>query len=980
MAEPILYDFYGNQYDYNALRRAYDTDLWAYLRQSGLDEKYYDEAIQAGNNLMNGLKTKRVNYQDGVFHDSQGEYRNAEKRKQDVYGIMANYIQYQMNQQTPYQKPSDPNAVAYNNRALGTWLSQLMFNADRPTQASYLSFIGLDPLDKNSNSRGIGQRSAEIKKQLTYMRNNLTNRFKNISDTDKTNALSLIDAALKGLEDNILNENDYYALNRITPNFRWDLMMSTAGNQQQQIQNEIADGTRNADGSEKSAEQQLEEYFAQNHPLVDSSKLSSVDLSLDYNPKMRRKQLEANINNIFKEATVQDLEDIILSTISGGIKNWKITAPFKTAANGRVPVIDDAEVISKALWELYRRNQLVRYGDTSKHLWYIPNLSTKSTGFIWDADNNKIMEVSGYDIPELRQKWLEQAQQELGYTDNNYPYLSKIPELQKKAKGGVLKYQTGNKIPWYEGAFTKSVNPNNYYTTNWDTSRLIAGDTSNGILLPWASTEAGLDASRYTPTRIQGHDVFGEGQSHSIYAKGVEDSDIYQEFGNSLLDQLGNFTDVGLAWAKEVDRLLPQNSLATFFDENGNLRTSWTVKTKDAHGRPAHQTFTNLADYVKAVRNDQLIGARHNIFGKVGDRFYYRDNQGNKIYVDPSEAKRHQIKETPDDPIVDGLTTWHDYELIGPQTEQTEQGSDVNPEQLGQKKTTNWAGILSSAIPDLMGAGRLYLSLHANNKIANTLKDAIRPVLHDTYERYSPIVGDYQTMAHFNNQAADIRRQAARPATSDASLQTAIQFDANRQANELETKGMLADNQAIEQSRREALARVEDNMARRSKVANENRDSIYEANLQDAQVEAQRRQSNWASIDNYLKDFESRLRTRQDKVENFLLSAGYEDLQNEVQDVLSPMIQDFYKWQAIPGNENKTMQEWPGYSNFIDKKTALNRWLSANRYALAGSIYGIPYKNEFDYPAEQAKLFRMRKGGRLSLSTENIIRKVISEN
>jgi hypothetical protein len=75
--------------------------------------------------------------------------------------------------------------------------------------------------------------------------------------------------------------------------------------------------------------------------------------------------------------------------------------------------------------------------------------------------------------------------------------------------------------------------------------------------------------------------------------------------------------------------------------------------------------------------------------------------------------------------------------------------------------------------PDLIGAGRLFASLRTNNRVARTLDRSLRPILKDTYERYSPITGAFGEMSFRNRQAADLRRQASRPFTSDASLQLA---------------------------------------------------------------------------------------------------------------------------------------------------------------------------------------------------------------
>ena len=113
-----------------------------------------------------------------------------------------------------------------------------------------------------------------------------------------------------------------------------------------------------------------------------------------------------------------------------------------------------------------------------------------------------------------------------------------------------------------------------------------------------------------------------------------------------------------------------------------------------------------------------------------------------------------------------------------------------------------------------------------------------------------------------NSQAADVRRQAARPFTSDASLQLAGALDANRQATDLERQGFLADDTEIKRTKAEALKRQEDNVARRSEVANFNRASINQTNRELAQLEGARLKQNWQSVDNFLAGLEGRVRQR----------------------------------------------------------------------------------------------------------------------
>ena len=87
--------------------------------------------------------------------------------------------------------------------------------------------------------------------------------------------------------------------------------------------------------------------------------------------------------------------------------------------------------------------------------------------------------------------------------------------------------------------------------------------------------------------------------------------------------------------------------------------------------------------------------------------------------------------------------------------------------------------------PDLLGAGRLFASLRANNRITDILRPSLNPVLKDTYERYSPVTGAFSQMQLRNRQGAETLSQSYRPFTSDSSLAAARMLEGQRQANDL---------------------------------------------------------------------------------------------------------------------------------------------------------------------------------------------------
>ena len=232
-----------------------------------------------------------------------------------------------------------------------------------------------------------------------------------------------------------------------------------------------------------------------------------------------------------------------------------------------------------------------------------------------------------------------------------------------------------------------------------------------------------------------------------------------------------------------------------------------------------------------------------------------------------------------------------------------------------------------------------------------------------------------------NNQAADVRRQAARPFTSDASLQLAGSLQANSQATNLEHQGFLADDNEIKRTKAEALKRQEDNAARRSEVANFNRASINQTNRELAQLEATRLKQNWQSANNFLSGFEGRLRQRMEedrkRKQAFYMDASQDDIDNQYYDAIYKAQGKAAEWKQQAGNENKSLSEMPNYLEYLRK---LQQWKNAQYRKISRDIYGYKYNNEnIDKTIQEIgeEYGFYKKGGSLRPSTLYMINRII---
>ena len=996
---PTLYSWYGKQYDFDQLQKDADEGVHEYIATLKRGSKDIDQFMKAYSDIMTGIRDGSITFKDGKYVDARGRYSNglyyddkdvkqtSKRSSKDYYGLMANYIYGKQRSQNEYTAPEDNTKTKIKwagNSSIGQAITRNIFNSDTWNNQD---FQDLNEYDESGKVKGTDNRHKKLYDSFNYVLGNFDNLFSEYTEQQKSDATKYIQEAMEHLKDGKIDPGDYLALSRAAGGLDYRNMFADKTVESKIPENQPQINKPN-----------FISWVSNKYPIFKGTFHTSRSLNDTDDRRYDSGTLTrlANAVNLLNES---DLYRIIRSAISDKnyiFNNEKVVRDtFKDADyqfRNRVGV-------RLALQALKSKGLLKQFGQNS-NLYYIPNTDNKErfTAWVWDEANGTISEMSYHDIPYWREKIMAEWQNYLSNSSGDDSYWTS--RYGKFKKGGIIKAQSGDSTnDWYEGL--GDFDPAGY-THQYDTSRLVNADMSDDNFDPWVSNVAGKGVGRYLPTK--GND--------RRYTEKIEKTPYYQQFGESLLDKNGNFTEVGQAWAKEVDKHLPSNSPASFYDAGNRTRTSWTVNNNDAYNRKPN-TFDKLAEYVKYVRNDQILGARHNVFLNTGKRYFYKDKNGTKHWVDPNVIDKYAVSENPvsSEWNNDRTVYWNDYELTGlkapdtttvkqvtPQTrsispdETTIEQDKITPQtdgssiiptipSLPKKSNYSFGNFMTQIAPDLMSAGRLFGSIRSNNKIFDIVRKSINPVLRDTYELYSPVTGAFSEMQLRNRQAADVRRQAARPFTSDASLQLAGSLEANRQATNLEQQGFLADDAEIKRTKAEALKRQEDNVARRSEVANFNRASINQTNRELAQLEGVRLKQNWQSVDNFLAGLEGRVRQRVEadraRRTNFRLQTAQQDIDDQYYEALQRAQDAALKWQKDPANASKTLSEMPNYFQFLRE---LSRWRNANYLGAHANVYGYRYGNNYLNMGARdigSKYGFYKNGGSLRPSTLHMINKIL---
>lgn len=524
-------------------------------------------------------------------------------------------------------------------------------------------------------------------------------------------------------------------------------------------------------------------------------------------------------------------------------------------------------------------------------------------------------------------------------------------------QGGVIKAQTGVKIPWYNAL--KAVNKDTDFVANWDTSTLYAGDTSNGLKNPWASNQVGNAIGRYSPT---------EGYTRK-QAEDIELNDqLYKDFENSIFNDDGTFNEIGEAWAREVDKLIPQGSTASFYDpKTGKLRTKWVTTNNDIYGRPS-KTYTNLRDYVRSVRNDNIIGARHNIFIKKGKRYYYTDANGNKVYVNPQDLSKYKVSDKSIDSFSNGVL-WSDYELTGlaPEAGKT---TASTPNNSTKNPSIDFENLVNSVSPTrTYGLVRAILADKNNREMLKA--SYTQPYLIDPMEIHRNIYSDLGAEMQGQKDAAALQRLATTQAGTDFDKNVAMALDAKLKGIELKDLKFKASNDLERQTAEASWAQEKENKYNRWQTANSNKQAIYENDMANLQRKLATKAQNFQIWDTYRQQLEQEAATDWQANRARMDTMAENDITNAIRHNISSYIpnlspQDVQLWNDVQSGKKST-------STMTTAEQARFRMISeqANqaKYDELRKYYRMP-KNQYRWTI-QAKPFTptiSKNGGKLQVA------------
>lgn len=468
--------------------------------------------------------------------------------------------------------------------------------------------------------------------------------------------------------------------------------------------------------------------------------------------------------------------------------------------------------------------------------------------------------------------------------------------------------------------------------------------------------QGGKKISNVVSNASWGTDIYGtEGFNNWLNSYNLKN---YQDFNNLQKSYYGNLTASGykpgtspVSYNQGVyDRQTAFNKVAPGVNAAiEGLAKTGKITRAGVSGDNATSNFTDGyfggQEYLRhggmrGVTSDEQLKAINALANKKGLEYYIDDATGMAM-LKPSTLQ------APIAPKFNTQTIDTSKAVINPTTGKVSGLPNVggaaptraNPSET--RGTTSGGGIrqiLGNLDPTaFIQAGRMMGNIWNNNRVAARTKEGLKPLLLDTYETPRQIVGDLATRQAYNNQAAQLESLAARPRTSDASLQLAGELEANSRANQLRTEGALADNDMIRRTGEAAWQNNAEAVARRSEVANRNRASMLGIDKAKKDIDAAKMSANWTSVENFMKEREYKAAMDRDRQRQFNLNVGMSDIQAGTEARLKPL-RDYLEQQSLKGVDISTLPQYKQYSDLIE---SLGRENVQAQNQLYSDVYGL---------------------------------------
>lgn len=579
-----------------------------------------------------------------------------------------------------------------------------------------------------------------------------------------------------------------------------------------------------------------------------------------------------------------------------------------------------------------RRNPYVPPTPTEIYVTPQQPIADKNARYLWELTNNKKPSTAHVKREELPHK-----------KSNKKKKTSKDNKVKRREFGGLL-FKEGGLIPKFKTPAGPVTRIKAKDMSGWDRTKALANYDFGADVDRWKQGYTGADDWRDAYIM-----AFNGGED--IYDKLTEKTGNYfgGKYNYSVQDPLAKQRQVTFRGTNQGFDDLIRNGIIGYGTTEG--KTGFDVYSGDRTGNRTLGRGLSAADVTRF--NEQLA------------------TRGMELYDNGKGGYRLRRLQEP-------VVNIPEVEVVADKkaTQPTTPSSTITPGVGKTRKPFNF-----NVMPeDVIALGRMVGGLAANNRASKLYKEGLKPTLLDTFENTVPLQGNFQAKSNAEQQAGNIESVAARPRTSDASLQLAGELEASDKAGQARFQGGLQDAEMFYKTRMLGQQESDAAKARRVEVANKNRASMNQIDAAKKQIDAARVTSNYQQvIAPFLAGVENQF--AQKRAMNQQLDM--ESAQKEAERLYSPefdrLTDDYntaYKAYGAKNNNNYTGWETSNeYKSLISRRKALNNDVSQFLLDKRRSIMGSPYMFQVGQTSAQKKIPYSKSGSKLTAADRKELQK-----
>lgn len=459
---------------------------------------------------------------------------------------------------------------------------------------------------------------------------------------------------------------------------------------------------------------------------------------------------------------------------------------------------------------------------------------------------------------------------------------SKDDRVTKKAEGGLIQFlQGGNAVGRIKAKDMSS----------WNRSKALSEYDFGADVDRWKSQYTGSDDWRqaYAAAFNGGEDIYDQLTSMTgDYFGG--------NYNYSVQDPLAKYRQVTFRGTNRGFDDLIRKGIVGYGTTEGN--SGFDVYAGD---RTGNRTLARGMSADDVARFNEQLRAR-----------------GLELYDKGDGGYRLRLLQDPANELGEVVVT-------APRVSNTSNPSDIRRTPGSTKKGLK----LNVAPEEVLALGRMVGGLAANNRATRIYKEGLKPTLLDTFENTVPLQGNFQAVTNAEQQAGNLESVAARPRTSDASLQLAGELEASGRAGQARFQGGLQDAEMFYKTRMLGQQESDAAKARRVEVANRNRASMNAIDAAKKQIDAGRVTANYQQvIAPYLAGVENRFRQTKAMRDQLALESYLNEADSNYNTSAAKIMED-YKDNPIGAQRELSKLQKGLQSDMLKKRSSLIRtpWL-----------------------------------------------------